>query len=298
MNTELTRVNFPYRGAIRSGELTSYLNSIIDAIEARAADLERIEDYFSNYFIYGMQVEEIGTGIDISPGGFFKNGIDTPIKELSITLENGIQEGDYVVFSIGVGDIFVTQEPFDTDVLIAKYTDGTFDYSIRSKISDALRYSSDKRRLVCVDNRAELNALKSPERIGYAFDDTSIHVYAGNALGWLPVDRYIKVIDEEHLIASPVNGQITSYSYLIPTDRRFLFKELYILLYCLSRDGRNATLNFETTDSTETVNFSNTEMQLYEIPLTDLILNPGLHTLTISGNGNITIQKLIVYGVI
>lgn len=297
MRNNLNYVNIPYGSGIRSGEISSYFNNIIEAINSLNDDMDTILNYLQNEFIYGMHVTIKQNTVEITAGGYFLNGIEVPVEHTKLSLRTAISDGAYIVVSTSDNVIRVTESPNDDDIRICQYQDGVIDYSTRKKVLDFIRFGSDKRRMIAISTEALLKNHASNERIAYTLDDKKIHLYPDALHGWVQEESVTLLHKQNGVYAGNETKTIGPYSFLVSRNRAYAFKK--ILVQVLGRrsglSGSKISIVYETEK--HEIIFTEPDTIFSEVFFT-LTGAEGNHNVYIEVEGALEIQELMILGII
>jgi len=297
MQSNLNRVSLPYRGGISSAELNAYFNSIIEEINDKTQRIEKLEDFLSNHFVYGMYLENHTQFINVSPGGYFKDGQEYPIQAPTVYVNTPVVHNDYFVIQNENNNFAVVKEYLDQDIVIARLVNGKFDYSVRKKISDAIRYTGDKRRVITLQNKRDLDNNSLPERIAYTMDERMLHIYAGIADGWKSAERVVQIFDEKDNMSSENPGTLGSIKFLIPSDLRFRFRDIIVVFEGFARSGGSVEVKTTIDDYAKNSVLSSLSNKMYEVKFEEINITPGVHSLVLTTSGDTIITHVSMYGV-
>ena len=135
-------VHFPYKAAISSADLQEAFNAIISDIGVLAGLFAGIQELSSHGFVAGCicAFNDITDIITITPGTIAVGDKIYGVPETTLTHQ--ITSGSKVVFNSTSKTFSVigsSQQPSDTQVIIAKWDGNAFDYNVRRKIEHRLQ---------------------------------------------------------------------------------------------------------------------------------------------------------------
>ncbi len=308
METSLSQISLPYRGAILSAELSAYLNGLREELEARTIDIERIEDYFSNHFIYGMTVTYQSQVLTVAAGGYFRNGVNTPTPGYTMILNEALEDNTLISINTTTNTLNIGSSLSYNDIVVARYLSGGFDYSVRKKISESVQYTTDRRRVVTIDTKAELGlqGLASDERLVFCKENNLYYVYTGPYTGWLTNGRMAVLYNQPVSIHGLLTGAFLQLDFIIPNSSMLHFNQLIVSLH-----GNHLNSNSHTsqqfkikvypinTEKTVLVPTVQTAIQDYTLDL-EGYMDPGKYSITLESTGEsaLSIEHITIYGVV
>lgn len=168
------QVHFPYKAAISSADLQEAFNAIVSDIGVLAGLFAGIQELAGHGFVAGCvcSYDDITEIISITPGTIAVNEKIYGVPDTYLTYQ--ISVGAKIVFDATSKTFEVigsSQQPSDTQVVIAQWDGNAFDYNVRRKIEHKLQTNlySDFSALR-VSTQANLPAIERDGRIAYIAD--------------------------------------------------------------------------------------------------------------------------------
>ena len=136
------QVHFPYKAAISSADLQEAFNAIVSDIGILAGLLAGIQELAGHGFVAGCicSYNEINEIISITPGTIAVKEKIYGTPDSNLTYQ--ISAGSKVIFdstSKTFDVIGSSQQPSDTQVIVAQWDGNDFDYNVRRKIEHKLQ---------------------------------------------------------------------------------------------------------------------------------------------------------------